>query len=92
MVIHPNAFAIELRRIIVANIGQRYLIIKLKIFFLRNFPSPLRTSSSILLRPITFETSIHMANAAIGIITEFVKKSKKSKNCIPMIFTQAKGP
>ena len=31
-------------------------------------------------------------SSAIGIITEFVKKSNRSKNCIPMIFTQASGP
>ena len=31
MEIHPNAFATELSRMIAAKIGQRYLIIKLKI-------------------------------------------------------------
>ncbi len=38
--IHPNAFATELIRMIAAKIGQRYLIIKLKIFFLRKVLSP----------------------------------------------------
>ena len=39
-----------------------------------------------------FKTKIQMAIAAIGIMTEFVKKSKKSKNCIPMIVTLDNGP
>jgi len=30
--------------------------------------------------------------AAIGIITELVRKSKKSRNCMPMMVTFAKGP
>ena len=77
---------------ITAKIGQRYLIIKLKIFFLLNVPSSRRTSSSIFFSPITLEIRRHVANAAIGIITEFVRKSKKSRNCIPMIFTNASGP
>ena len=92
MEIHPNAFATELKRMIIAKIGQRYRIIKLKTFFLLNVPSPCRTSSSIFFTPITLEISSQVANAAIGIITEFVRKSKKSRNCIPMIFTQASGP
>lgn len=29
---------------------------------------------------------------AMGIMTEFVRKSKKSSSCIPMIFTPASGP
>ena len=40
--IHPNAFATELIRIIAAKIGQMYLIITQKIFFLRNVPSPMQ--------------------------------------------------
>ena len=44
--IHPNAFATELIRIIAAKIGQMYLIITQKIFFLRNVPSPCKTSAS----------------------------------------------
>ena len=92
MEIHPNAFATELNRIIAAKIGQRYLIIKLKIFFLLKVPSPRTTSSSIFFSPITLEIRRHVAIAAIGIITELVRKSKKSRNCIPMIFTHASGP
>ena len=42
--------------------------------------------------PITLEIRRQVAIAAIGIITELVRKSKKSRNCIPMIFTQASGP
>ena len=55
---------------------------------LRREELPLR----FFLRPIIFETRIHVANAAIGIITELVKKSKKSKNCIPIILMLPKGP
>ena len=36
MEIQPNAFATELARIIIAKIGQRYLIMTTNIFFLRN--------------------------------------------------------
>jgi len=30
--------------------------------------------------------------AAMGIITELVRKSKKSRNCIPNMVTLARGP
>ena len=92
MEIHPNAFATELNKMIPAKIGHRYCIIKAKIFFLWNFPPPYVTSSSIFLIPTTLDTNRQIAIAAIGIITELVRKSKKSKNCIPMIFTFARGP
>ena len=82
----------ELKSIITANIGQRYLIIKLNIFLRLKVLSPRRTSASTVFKPITFDTRIHVANAAIGIITELVKKSKKSKNCIPIILTHDSGP
>ena len=80
-------------RMITAKIGQRYRIIKLKTFFL--LKCAVRhavTSSSIFFTPITLDTRRQVAIAAIGIITEFVRKSKKSRNCIPMIFTPASGP
>ena len=92
MEISPNAFATELSRIIAANIGQRYLIIKLKIFFLRKVPPSATTSSSIFSTPTFLEIKRQVASAAIGIITELVRKSKKSRNCIPMIFTKPSGP
>ena len=92
MEIHPNAFATELIRMIAAKIGQRYLIMKLNIFFLWNVPPSKVTSSSIFSTPMTLEISRQVAKAAIGIITELVRKSKKSRNCIPMIFTKASGP
>ena len=41
---------------------------------------------------MTRETSRQVAMAAIGIMTEFVRKSKKSRNCIPMTVTPASGP
>lgn len=79
--IHPNAFATELIRIIAAKIGQMYLIITQKIFFLRNVPSPCKTSASTALIPAALDTRRQIMIAAIGIITEFVRKSKKSRNC-----------
>ena len=87
MEINPNAFAIELNKIMNAKIGHKYWIMKLNIILrLNEFPS------SIFSKPTTLETKIQMAIAAIGIMTEFVKKSKKSKNCIPMIVTLDNGP
>ena len=47
---------------IAAKIGQRYLIIKLKIFFLLKVPSPRTTSSSIFFSPITLEIRRHVVN------------------------------
>ena len=41
---------------------------------------------------MTRDTSRQVAMAAIGIMTELVKKSKKSKNCIPNTVTPASGP
>ena len=75
-----------------AKIGHRYFIITTNIFFLRNLLSPWRISSSILSIPTTRDTSRLVTNAAIGIITEFVRKSNRSKNCIPRIFTNPSGP
>lgn len=40
IVINPKALATELINIITANIGHKYLIIKLNIFFLLKEPSP----------------------------------------------------
>ena len=92
MEINPNAFAIELNKIMNAKIGHKYLIMKLNIFLrLNEFPSCV-ISASIFSKPTTLETKIQMAIAAIVIMTEFVKKSKKSKNCIPMIVTFDNGP
>ena len=88
----PNAFATELIRITAAKIGHRYLIIKLKIFFRLKVPFSWVISSSIFLTPITRDTSRQVAMAATGIITEFVRKSKKSRNCIPSIWTLPSGP
>ena len=92
MEIHPNAFATELARMIIVKIGHKYLIITTKIFFLRKLFSPCLISSSIRSIPTTLETNKLVISAAIGIITEFVRKSKKSRNCIQMIFTNASGP
>ena len=77
MEIHPNAFATELNKMIPAKIGHRYCIINRKTFLLLNVPPPYVTSSSILFTPTTLETKRQVAIAAIGIMTEFVRKSKK---------------
>ena len=92
MVIQPNAFATELNRMISANTGQRYWIMTRKIFFLRKRLSPWMISSSIFATPMTLETRRQVAMAAIGIITEFVRKSKKSRNCMPRMVTEENGP
>ena len=92
MEIHPNAFATELNKMIPAKIGHRYCIINRKTFLLLNVPPPYVTSSSILFTPTTLETKRQVAIAAIGIITEFVRKSKKSKNCMPIILMPTNGP
>ena len=42
--------------------------------------------------PITRETRRQLAMAAMGIMTELVRKSKKSRNCIPITVTFASGP
>ena len=92
MAIQPSAFATELTRMMAAKTGQRYWIIKLKMTLRRN-GLPLKvTSSSIFLTPMTRETSSQVVMAAMGIMTELVRKSKKSKNCIPNTVTPASGP
>ena len=76
---------------IAAKIGQRYLIIKLKLFLLGKVPPPsYYFVLNLLPVRLTLEIRRQVASAAIGIITELVRKSKKSRNCIPMIFTHAK--
>ena len=42
--------------------------------------------------PTTRDTSRQVAIAAIGIMTELVRKSKKSRNCMPSTVTPASGP
>ena len=67
MEIHPNAFATELIRMIAAKIGQRYLIMKLNIFFLWNVPPSKVTSSSIFSTPMTLEISRQAFQSALDI-------------------------
>ena len=74
------------------NTGQTYLIIKTKIFFLRKACPSIRTSETALSMVIRLVIKRQMQSAAMGIITEFVRKSKKSRNCIPMIVTLESGP
>lgn len=62
-----------------SKIGHRYCIINRKTFLLLNVPPPYVTSSSILFTPTTLETKRQVAIAAIGIMTEFVRKSKNPK-------------
>ena len=90
--IQPRAFATELIRIMAAKMGHRYWIMKLKIFLRRKGLPPSVTYSSIFCTPITRDTSRQIAMAAMGIMTELMKKSKKSRNCIPNTVTPASGP
>ena len=82
----------ELIKIIAAKIGQRYFIITVNIFFLRNGLPPRVTSSSIRCTPTTLDTRRQVAIAAIGIITEFVRKSKKSRKSNPKIVILLHAP
>ena len=88
----PNALATELARMIAANTGQSQRIIKLKTFFRRKLPPSRVTSCSMRSTPTTRDTNRQVAMAAIGIITELVRKSKKSRNCMPSTVTPASGP
>ena len=72
--------------------GQRKRIMALKIFLLRNGRPSSVTSCAMRSTPMTRETRMQLAMAAMGIITEFVRKSKKSKNCMPIMVTFASGP
>ena len=90
--IQPNALAIELIKMIAAKNGHRKRIMALKTFLLRK-GAPFRvTSSAMRSTPMTRETRMQLAMAAMGIITELVRKSKKSKNCMPITVTFASGP
>ncbi len=90
--IHPNAFATELISMITENSGPRYLITAANTLLRLNDFSPCITSASMPLTPITLDTSRQVAIAAIGIITELVRKSKKSRNCMPITVTAESGP
>ena len=87
----PNTLPIELISIIKMQIGAKYFKKKLYSFFLRKFED-ISTYSEIFLNPTILIIRIQVERAAIGIIIEFVKKSKKSKNDIPKIFTKSKTP
>ena len=82
----------EAYKIVPGNAGHRYFIMKLNIFFRLKVPFSAVISSSIFFTPTTLETSRQVAIAAIGIITEFVRKSKKSSICIPSICAKPSGP
>ena len=85
----PRALATELTRMMAAKMGQRYFIIKLKMRLRRkDLPSSV-TSSSIFSTPMTRDTSRQVVMAAMGIMTELVRKSKKSRNCIPKTVNRA---
>ena len=77
---------------IAAKKGHRERIMELNTVLLRN-TLPFRvTSWAMRSTPITRETRMQLAMAAMGIITELVRKSKKSRNCIPMMVMPARGP
>ena len=72
--------------------GHRKRIMALKIFFRLKVPWPSSISASMRSTPMTLDTTMQMTMAAMGIITELVRKSKKSRNCIPRMVTLARGP
>ena len=88
----PSAFATELMRMMAAKMGQLYFIIKLKMRMRRNCLASIVSSSSIFYTPMTRDTSRQVVMAAMGIMTELVRKSKKSRNCIPKTVNWASGP
>lgn len=71
----PNTFAIELNNIIIRQIGARYFIKNMYNFFLLN-ADDCSISLAILSNPTVRTIKKHVASAASGIITEFVRKSK----------------
>ena len=82
ILIIPKTFNTELIKIMAKKAIQKYLINKLYIFCLLNSDDIL-ISSSILLSVTECKMSTQVAIAAIGIITEFEIKSKKSRKSIP---------
>ena len=92
MEIHPKALAMELMRMTAAKTGHRTRIMALNTRSRRK-EQPFRvTSRAMRSTPMTRETRMQLAMAAMGIMTELVRKSKKSRNCIPMMVTFARGP
>jgi len=61
-------------------------------FSRRNEPAPDLTSSATTLVPTTWPISTQVSTATMGMSTEFEIKSKKSRNCMPMIVTLSHGP
>ena len=91
ILIIPKTFAIELSKIMIRQIGAKYLINTLYSFFLRN-GEDCSISFSIPSIPTTRRIRIQVASAANGIITEFVIKSKKSRKFIPKIRMKSRSP
>ena len=91
MEIHPNTLATELRRTTMMHTGARQRINRLYIF-LRLKADDFSTSSSIRLSPTTRVTKKQVARAAMGIIRELVRKSKKSRMDIPKRETKSRTP
>ena len=74
----------ELHKIIIRQIDAKYLRKTVYNFFLRK-EEDCSISSEIFLNPTTLRIRKQVAKAASGIIIEFVRKSKKSRNAIPKI-------
>ena len=87
----PSTLAMELHRMIIKHIGARYFRKNWYSFFLR-MEDDCSISSAIRLKPTTRSTKKQVVKAASGIITEFVMKSKKSRNAIPNILTKSSAP
>ena len=71
--------------------GARYFMKKWYIF-LRLNADDCSISASILAKPTTRTIRKHVASAAMGIMIELVKKSKKSSSCIPNMRTFSHTP
>ena len=81
----------ELSKIITIQIGARYRRQIRNNLSLLN-AEDIRISFAIRSNPITFTIKIQVHKAAIGIMTELLKKSKKSRIVIPRGVTKSQMP
>ena len=78
----PNTFSSELTRMMSRQMGAKYFMNTPYIRFLRNAEES-SISWAIAFRPTARVMRKQVASAPMGIITEFVRKSKKSSMSIP---------
>ena len=92
ILIQPKTSAMEVSRITIRKIGLRYRIVNSKIFLLRKVCPLFYTSRTICPVPILLVTIRQIQSAAMGIMTEFVRKSEKSRKAIPASLIITNGP